>query len=134
MFRLYFSETRRFASSNRTEGILEALVGLGVINPPHRRVASGFVMIDICRMNRDKIAEYSGMVLAKLPAEVSASVGHGGIYLSGGMAKLMGLDDYLSEKLQMDVYVSDEPQMAVILGGGAAIGNEDILETIRVDY
>ena len=46
----------------------------------------------------------------------------------------MGLDDYLSEKLQMDVYVSDEPQMAVILGGGAAIGNEDILETIRVDY
>ncbi len=82
----------------------------------------------------DKIAEYSGMVLAKLPAEVSASVGHGGIYLSGGMAKLMGLDDYLSEKLQMDVYVSDEPQMAVILGGGAAIGNEDILETIRVDY
>ena len=41
------------------KGILEALVGLGVINPPHRRVASGFVMIDICRMNRDKIAEYS---------------------------------------------------------------------------
>ena len=82
----------------------------------------------------DKIAEYSGMVLAKLPAEVSASVGHGGIYLSGGMAKLMGLDDYLSEKLQMDVYVSDEPQMAVILGGGAAIGNEDIVETTRVDY
>ena len=44
---------------SENKGILEALVGLGVINPPHRRVASGFVMIDICRMNRDKIAEYS---------------------------------------------------------------------------
>ena len=82
----------------------------------------------------DKIVEYAGMVLAKLPAEVSASVWHGGIYLSGGMAKLIGLDDYISNALQMDVYVADEPQMAVILGGGAAIGNEDILETIRIDY
>ena len=44
---------------SENEGILEALVDLGVIDPPHRRVASGFVMIDICRMNRDKIAEYS---------------------------------------------------------------------------
>lgn len=82
----------------------------------------------------DKLVEYTGMVLAKLPAEVSASVWHSGIYLSGGMAKLIGLDDYLSSALQMDVYVSDEPQMAVILGGGAAIGNEDILDTIRIDY
>ena len=44
---------------SENEGILEALVDLGVIDPPHRRVASGFVMIDICRMNWDKIAEYS---------------------------------------------------------------------------
>lgn len=82
----------------------------------------------------DKLAEYTGMVLAKLPAEVSASVWHSGIYLSGGMAKLIGLDDYLSSALQMDVFVSDEPQMAVILGGGAAVGNDDVLETIRIDY
>ncbi len=82
----------------------------------------------------DKIVEYTGMVLAKLPAEVSASVWHSGIYLSGGLAGLIGLSDYLSSALQMDVYVSDEPQMAVILGGGAAVGNDDILETIRIDY
>ncbi len=82
----------------------------------------------------DKIVEYTGMVLAKLPAEVSASVWHSGIYLSGGLAGLIGFSDYLSSALQMDVYVSDEPQMAVILGGGAAVGNDDILETIRIDY
>ena len=50
------------------------------------------------------------------------------------MAKLIGLDDYLASALQMDVYVADEPQMAVILGGGSAVGNEDVLETIRIDY
>ena len=66
--------------------------------------------------------------------EVSASVWRGGIFLSGGGGKLIGLDDYMARALQMDVTLADEPQMAVILGGGAAIGNEDILETIRIDY
>ena len=50
------------------------------------------------------------------------------------MGKLIGFDDYLYRKLQMDVNVADEPQMAVILGAGAAIGNDDLLETIRIDY
>ncbi len=82
----------------------------------------------------DKIVEYTGMVLAKLPAEVSASIWHSGIYLSGGGAKLMGLDDYLARALQMDVNVAEEPQMAVVLGGGRTIGNPDVLETVRIDY
>lgn len=82
----------------------------------------------------DKIAEYTSMVLAKLPAEVSASVWRCGIYLSGGASDLIGLDDYLSRILQMDVIKAEEPQMAVVLGGGAAIGNDDLLETIRIDY
>mgnify|MGYP002798227818 CR=1 FL=1 len=82
----------------------------------------------------DKVIEYTSMVLAKLPAEVSASVWRGGIFLSGGGSMLIGLDDYMSRALQMDVTVADEPQMAVILGAGRTVGNEDILETVRVDY
>ena len=82
----------------------------------------------------DKVIEYTSMVLAKLPAEVSASVWRGGIYLSGGGSKLIGLDDYMARALQIDVTLAEEPQMAVILGGGRTVGNEDILETVRVDY
>ena len=44
------------------------------------------------------------------------------------------MDDYLSRALQMDINLSDEPQMAVILGGGRTIGYDDILATIRIDY
>lgn len=44
---------------SENEGILDLLIGLGAIEPPHRRVASGFVMIDICNMNRSKLEEYS---------------------------------------------------------------------------
>ncbi len=82
----------------------------------------------------DKVIEYTEMLLAKLPAEVSASIWHSGIFLSGGTAKLLGLDDYMSRKLQMDVSVAEEPQMAVVFGGGSAIGNTDLLETVRIDY
>lgn len=96
-------------------------------------VSSGDVY-DCAKIFADKIAEYTSLVLAKLPAEVSASVWHTGIYLSGGGAKLIGLDDYLSRALQMDVNLAEEPQMAVVLGGGSAVGNADILETVRIDY
>lgn len=96
-------------------------------------VSSGDVY-DCAKIFADKIAEYTSLVLAKLPAEVSASVWHTGIYLSGGGAKLIGLDDYLSRSLQMDVNLAEEPQMAVVLGGGSAVGNSDILETVRIDY
>lgn len=82
----------------------------------------------------DRIIEYIGMILAKLPAEVSASIWHSGIYLSGGCAALIGLDDYFSKALQMDVNLAEEPQMAAVLGGGRTIGNSDILETVRIDY
>ena len=89
---------------------------------------------DSLRLFADKIVEYTGLILAKLPAEVSASVWHNGIFLSGGGARLIGLDDYMARALQMDVAAAQEPQMAAVLGGGAAIGNDDILETVRLDY
>ena len=34
----------------------------------------------------------------------------------------------------MDVNVAEEPQMAVVLGGGSAVGNADILDTVRIEY
>ncbi len=85
------------------------------------------------RIYIDKILEYAELVLRKLPAEVSAAVGKNGVYLSGGVAALAGLADYVSEKLQMEAHISGDPQMSVVLGGGRACGNPALLRRIRLE-
>jgi len=80
----------------------------------------------------DKIIEYTENVLSKLPAEVSAEIRHTGIYLSGGTAKLAGIGNYFSKKLNMNVNVAEDSDMSVVQGGGVAIGNNEILNVIKL--
>lgn len=84
------------------------------------------------RIYVDKIIEYAELVLRKLPAEVSAAMCKNGVYLSGGVTALAGFADYVSEKLQMEAHLSGDPQMAVVLGGGRAVGNPALLRRIRL--
>ena len=81
----------------------------------------------------DKIAEYADLVLKKLPAEVSAAMLKNGLYLSGGVCNIAGLAEYMSGKLQMEAHLSGDPQMAVVLGGGRAVGNAALLRRIRLE-
>ncbi len=78
------------------------------------------------------ILEYAELVLRKLPEEVSAIMCRSGVYLSGGVCGMPGLDDYVAERLQMDAHVADDPQMAVVLGGGRVLGNPSLLKKIEL--
>lgn len=40
-------------------GVLQTLVGIGVIYPPHRQVSRGLVSLDICNVNREVIVDYT---------------------------------------------------------------------------
>lgn len=77
----------------------------------------------------DKILEYLGLVLQKLPAEVSSSVMRGGIYLSGGLFKLDGLAEYIERKLNIPVNLPEEPQLAAVIGGGTILSSDENLDT-----
>ena len=89
------------------------------------------VLYPICSY-LDKIIEYAVMLLRKLPAEVSASICCRGLYLSGGVANIPGIGDYFSQKLEMPVRVSEEPQMAVVLGAGRMISDGRMLEQFEI--
>ncbi len=81
----------------------------------------------------DKIVEYCELLLQKLPAEVSAAMCKNGVLLSGGVCNLPGFADYLTQKLQMDVIAPSDPVMAVVLGGGRAIGNQTLLRKLSME-
>lgn len=83
-------------------------------------------------MYYDKVLEMAEMVMAKLPAEVSAEIRHAGVYLSGGSAGLAGLERYANRRLGMDINVADEPGMAVALGAGTLLGSPEALRRLAV--
>ncbi len=95
-------------------------------------VSSEDVLFPI-RVYTDKITEYAEIVLRKLPAEVSAAMCKNGIFLSGGVCNIIGLADYVAKKLQMEAHLPNDVQMAIVLGGGRAIGNRALHDKICME-
>ena len=79
------------------------------------------------RVYVDKIIEYTGVILRKLPAEVAATVNRNGVYLSGGVMKIPYLPQYIGAKLEMRHHVCEEPQFATVLGGGVLLQDKVLL-------
>ncbi len=82
---------------------------------------------DCIRVYVDKIMEYAGAVLRKLPAEVAAAVNRNGVFLSGGVVKIPHLPQYIGKKLEMRYHVGEEPQYVTVLGGGRVARDKDML-------
>lgn len=80
----------------------------------------------------DKIADLAIAVLRKLPPEVSAEIRHAGIYVSGISSSIYGLDNYYSNKFQMQINVAEYGNSSVALGGGVAVGNNALLKKIAL--
>ena len=78
----------------------------------------------------DKVLEYVSLVLSKLPAEVSSGIVRGGIYLSGGLLKMDGLAEYIEQKLEIPVNVTEEPQLAAVIGAGTILTNDSLWEKL----
>ena len=95
-------------------------------------VASEDILFPV-RTYIDKIIEYAELVLRKLPAEVSAAMCKNGVYFSGGVCALEGFAEYMEEKLQMEVHVAQDPETAVVSGGGRVLGNNALLDRIMME-
>lgn len=80
----------------------------------------------------DKITELSLAVLRKLPPEVSAEIRHAGVYVAGVGASVYGLEKYYANKFGIKINVAENAMMSVALGGGIAIGDNDLLKKISL--
>ena len=64
-------------------------------------------------------------VLEQMTPELYADIVQRGIYLTGGGALLRGLDKRLTDKMNIQFIVADDPLRAVARGTGLALKNID---------
>lgn len=81
----------------------------------------------------DKIFELASMLMAKLPAEISADIRRTGVFFTGGTSKFMGLEEYFRFSMGIRANVCEEPSYAVAVGGGAVAGNDKLLSRLRIN-
>ena len=63
--------------------------------------------------------------LSQTPPELAADIYNTGIYMAGGGAMLRGLDQRISKKTGLPVFLADDPFRAVVRGTGIALKNID---------
>jgi rod shape-determining protein MreB len=78
------------------------------------------------------IVEAVRIVLERTPPELSADIVDRGIVLSGGGAQLRNLDMLLREETGLPVMVSENPQLAVVLGTGKALDELALLKEVAI--
>jgi rod shape-determining protein MreB len=72
------------------------------------------------------------VVLERTPPELSADIVDKGIVLSGGGSQLKNLDVLLREETGLPVMVSENPQLAVVLGTGRALDELRLLREVAL--
>lgn len=72
-----------------------------------------------------KIEEAVLKALEITPPELSADIYRTGIYLTGGGARIRGLDKRLSAKTKLPVTIADDPLRAVVRGTGMVLKDTD---------
>jgi rod shape-determining protein MreB len=78
------------------------------------------------------IVEAVRIVLEKTPPELSADIVDKGIVLSGGASQLKNLDVLLREETGLPVMLSENPQLAVVLGTGKVLDEMKLLREVTI--
>ena len=71
-------------------------------------------------------------VLEETPPELLPDILEQGILLTGGGAKLEGIDSLIVERVNLPVVVSEDPLTSVVRGTGKVLEDESLLERVKV--
>ena len=124
---------KEIASLDEKDGLSTVVNGrdIGTGTPRSLSVKSKDLIKPV-KMYYDKTAEIALELLKKLPPEVSAEIRHAGIYVSGSESAVYGLESYYRQLFGMKINVAKNGKTCVALGGGIALGNEDLLKKIII--
>jgi rod shape-determining protein MreB len=79
-----------------------------------------------------QIVEEIKDTLEETPPELIADILEHGITMAGGTSLLRGIDKLIAEEVKMPVWVTEDPQTAVVRGCGVLLDDEKLLSKVRV--
>lgn len=87
-------------------------------------------IFDATYMFLDEIARIIETTIATLSPEISSDVVRNGIVVCGGYSKMVGLEKYLRQKLNLNVLISDESNNSAVNGLVKLVNRQDLLDKI----
>jgi rod shape-determining protein MreB len=97
---------------------------------PKVRTISSVNVRDALYDNLEQISDAVLRTLERTPPELGADVLERGIMMTGGGALLEGVDQMLRERVELPVYVAEDPLKAVVRGTGEVLENLEDYERV----
>ena len=79
-----------------------------------------------------EIVEAVAETIEETPPELIGDIMEHGIVLAGGGSKLIGIDNLIATELKMPVWITDDPQTAVVRGCGKLLDDEVLLSKVKI--
>jgi rod shape-determining protein MreB and related proteins len=79
-----------------------------------------------------QIIEGISETIEETPPELIGSIMEQGIVLAGGGSLVRGMDKLVAQEIKMPVWVTDDPQTAVVRGCGKLLDNETLLTKVKI--
>ena len=80
-----------------------------------------------------KIVDIIRVTLERTPPELSSDIMEKGIVLAGGGALIKNIDKLIMEKMEMPVYIAEEPLNCVVKGTGKTLEDLERLKTVLIN-
>ena len=81
-----------------------------------------------------QLAEMVHDLIEETPPELVADLVSTGLVVVGGGARLMGIDQFLADRLQIPVKLAENPDLAVIKGLAKVLENPRLLDKVQVAW
>ena len=80
-----------------------------------------------------EIIDVIKVTLEKTPPELASDIVEKGVVLSGGGALLRNIDKLISQKIEMPVYVAEQPLECVVKGTGKTLADLEKLRDVLIN-
>jgi rod shape-determining protein MreB len=79
-----------------------------------------------------EIVEGVAETIEETPPELLGDIMEHGIVLAGGGSLIRGIDKLIATEVKMPVWITDDPQTAVVRGCGKLLDDEALLRKVKV--